>query len=86
MLGTIISALLGGGGGFLGGEVVQSLMGGGGGGMLNTLAGPIGGLLPIGWWFGCWCRCRWYCASDRWYDRRLTATRHCCPQPVLKAV
>ncbi len=48
MLGTIISALLGGGGGFLGGELVQSLGMVGNGGMLDQLAGPIGGLLGGG--------------------------------------
>lgn len=49
MLGTLISAVLGGGGGFLGSELVQSLGGmAGGGGMLEQLAGPIAGVLGGG--------------------------------------
>ncbi len=49
MLGTIISALLGGGGGFLGSELVQNLGGmAAGSGMLEQLAGPLAGLLGGG--------------------------------------
>lgn len=47
MLGTLISALLGGGGGFLGGEVVQSMFGASAGG-LDGIAGAVGGLLGGG--------------------------------------
>ncbi len=56
MLGTIISAVLGGGGGFLGSSLVLNLGGmAAGGGMLETLAGPVAGLLgggAIGSMFG----------------------------------
>lgn len=47
MLGTIISAILGGGGGFLGGEVIQGLLGSSAGG-LDGIAGVMGGLLGGG--------------------------------------
>lgn len=47
MLGTIISAVLGGGGGFLGGELVQSAAGLSAGGM-DGIAGAVGGLLGGG--------------------------------------
>lgn len=47
MLGTIISAVLGGSGGFLGGELVQSLLGSSAGG-LDGIAGGLGGMLGGG--------------------------------------
>lgn len=46
MLGTIISALIGGGGGFLGGELVQSMAGlstGGLDGIVGAASGLLGG-------------------------------------------
>ena len=46
MLGTIISALIGGGGGFIGGEIVQGLGSSAGG--LDGIAGIAGGLLGGG--------------------------------------
>jgi len=47
MLGTIISALIGGGGGFLGGMGVESLAGLSAGG-LDNIVGPVAGILGGG--------------------------------------
>lgn len=48
MLGTLISAIIGGGGGFLGGMGVESLTNLSSGGMLGTLIGPLSGILGGG--------------------------------------
>lgn len=48
MLGTLISAIIGGGGGFLGGIGVESLTNLSSSGMLGTLIGPISGILGGG--------------------------------------
>ena len=48
MLGTIISALIGGGGGYLGGIGVESLTGPVGSGLLGNMIAPISGIIGGG--------------------------------------
>jgi len=48
LLGSLISAVLGGGGGLLGGMGVNALMGGGEGGMVSSLVSGLSGLFGGG--------------------------------------